>query len=242
MEANRMRLVQMRDGATRAVGLVDEPRLRLLDGASSILQLAQQAAAERLALARIVETKATGPAVDYDEVYEGRSAWKILPAIDHPAEPTRCLVSGTGLTHLGSAADRQRMHEAHESELTDSLKMFRLGLSGGKPETGTIGVAPEWFYKGTGATLRAHGEPLDVPGFAEDGGEEGEIAGVYVIDAAGAPRRIGMAIGNEFSDHVFEKRNYLNLAGSKLRTSSIGPELVVDPDFQSVAGTAAILR
>ena len=34
-----------------------------------------------------------------------------------------------------------------------------------------------------------------------------------------------MAQGNEFSDHRFEKKNYLNLAGSKLRTCSIGPEL-----------------
>ncbi len=43
-----------------------------------------------------------------------------------------------------------------------------------------------------------------------------------------------MAAGNEFSDHVFEKKNYLNLAASKLRTCAIGPELVVDPDFESV--------
>ncbi len=42
---------------------------------------------------------------------------------------------------------------------------------------GYIGTPPEWFYKGTGTILRAHGEPLDVPAYAEDGGEEGEIAG-----------------------------------------------------------------
>ena len=45
-----------------------------------------------------------------------------------------------------------------------------------------------------------------------------------------------MAIGNEFSDHDFEKKNYLNLAGSKLRTCSLGPELVIDPNFDSVPG------
>ena len=56
------------------------------------------------------------------------------------------------------------------------------------------------------------------------------------IDADGTPRRIGMAVGNEFSDHRFEKRNYLNLAGSKLRTCAIGPELVLDPAFDSVPG------
>jgi hypothetical protein len=81
-----------------------------------------------------------------------------------------------------------------------------------------------------------------VPAWAEDGGDEPEIAGIYFIDRQGRPRRIGMTQGNEFSDHVFEKRNYLNLAGSKLRTCSIGPELVLDPDFRRVEGRAAVRR
>ena len=60
--------------------------------------------------------------------------------------------------------------------------------------------------------------------------------------ANGRPCRVGMASGNEFSDHQFEKKNYLNLAGSKLRTCALGPELVVDPDFQSVPVTILIER
>ncbi len=51
-----------------------------------------------------------------------------------------------------------------------------------------------------------------------------------------------MAVGNEFSDHLFEKKNYLNLAGSKLRNCSLGPELVIDADFQSVEGRVSIER
>jgi hypothetical protein len=51
-----------------------------------------------------------------------------------------------------------------------------------------------------------------------------------------------MAGGNEFSDHSFEKKNYLNLAGSKLRTCALGPELVVDPQFSSVSVHAQIER
>jgi hypothetical protein len=51
-----------------------------------------------------------------------------------------------------------------------------------------------------------------------------------------------MAGGNEFSDHRFEKKNYLNLAGSKLRTCALGPELVVDPEFQSVPAAVSIER
>jgi hypothetical protein len=126
--------------------------------------------------------------------------------------------------------------------LTDSMKMFRWGLAGGRPKAGSIGSPPEWFYKGTGSILRAHGEALTVPSYAEDGGEEAEIAGIYVIDPQGQPRRIGMAIGNEFSDHCFEKQNYLNLASSKLRTCSIGPELVIDAGFESVNGEVIVER
>ena len=143
--------------------------------------------------------------------------WRLLPPIDCPDEPARCVISGTGLTHVGSARDRNAMHDK-STAVTDSMRMFQSGIEGGRPAPGQIGVAPEWFYKGTGAVLRAHGEPLIVPPYAEDGGEEAEIAGVYVIDAAGQPRRIGMAAGNEFSDHRYERRNYLHLAGSKLRT------------------------
>jgi hypothetical protein len=146
------------------------------------------------------------------------------------------------LTHLGSAKNRQAMHSASEAELNDSMKMFKWGVEGGKPAAGKIGVAPEWFYKGSGTILRAPNEPLEVPAFAEDGGEEAEIAGIYFIDPNGNPRRIGMAIGNEFSDHKFEKKNYLNLAGSKIRNCSLGPELVIDPRFDSVSGSVKIQR
>jgi hypothetical protein len=103
-------------------------------------------------------------------------------------------------------------------------------------------VAPEWFYKGDGSVLRGPFEALEIPGHAEDGGEEAEIAGVYVIDEEGNPCRIGMVVGNEFSDHKFEKKNYLNLAGSKLRTCSIGPELVIAPEFKDVRGEVRIER
>ena len=241
MTVTDVRLVQLARGSTRAVALVDEPHLVLLDGVTSVLQLAQDAIASGTPLKRYAPAKAGRTRLEYQPMYDGRGEWRLLTPIDHP-EPSRCLVSGTGLTHLGSAADRQQMHEATETELTDSMKMFRLGLAGGKPAPGAAGAAPEWFYKGPGTILRPHGAPLEVPPFAEDGGEEAEIAGIYVIDAGGAPRRIGMATGNEFSDHAFEKRNYLNLAGSKLRTCALGPELAIDPGFASVPGEVTIVR
>jgi hypothetical protein len=236
------RLIQLKHGNERRVALVDEPNVHFLSGCSTIHELAQTAIAEGKRLGELARSRAQKSAESYDAIYSGRSEWRLLPPIDHPSEPARCLVSGTGLTHVGSARGRQSMHEKPEAEMTDSMKMFRLGVEGGRPDAGSIGNAPEWFYKGTGDTLKAHGGPLDVPSYAEDGGEEAEIAGLYVICPDAQPYRIGFAVGNEFSDHQFEKKNYLYLAGSKLRTCSLGPELVLDSDFSSVPVTATILR
>ena len=235
------RLVQVRQGNTRRVARVEEPNLRLLTGVDSIFDLANSAIAADAPMRTLVDQRSSGDVVDYEAVYSRVSTWRLLVPIDHP-EPARCLVSGTGLTHLGSAADRNAMHGKSDVELTDSMRMFRSGLEGGRPPHGRCGIAPEWFYKGNGAGLRTTGEPLLVPGYAEDGGEEAEIAGVYVIGPDGTPYRIGMTAGNEFSDHKFEKTNYLNLAGSKLRTCAIGPELVIDPDFEFVSGRVRIER
>lgn len=237
-----MRLVQIQNAGNRRVALVEEPSLKLLSGIKTVYELAAAADAKGISISALVRESATGGSLNYDDIYQGKNDWKLLSPIDHPQEPARCLISGTGLTHLGSAKNRQAMHSASEAELNDSMKIFKWGVENGKPAPGKIGIAPEWFYKGNASMLRSHGALLDVPSYAEDGGEEAEIAGVYLVGANGLPRRIGMAIGNEFSDHKFEKRNYLNLAGSKLRTCALGPELVVDPDFQSIPGTVKIER
>lgn len=221
---------------------MEEPSLRLLDGCSSVYELANVAIATGSKLSHVARQRATGDFLEYEPIYCGRSEWRILSPIDHPAEPARCLLSGTGLTHLGSARNRQSMHTTTEEKLTDSMRMFRSGVEGGRPAPGCIGTPPEWFYKGTGTLLRGHNQPLEIPSYAQDGGEEAEVAGVYVIAPDGLPRRIGMAGGNEFSDHRFEKTNYLNLAGSKLRNCALGPELVVDPIFESVPVDVKIER
>jgi hypothetical protein len=235
------RLVQLQQGTARRVARVEEPNLRLVSGFESAYSLANAAIASREPLTLLVDRHCSDERLDYDSVYDGSSPWRLLVPIDHP-EPARCLVSGTGLTHLGSAASRNAMHGKNDAELTDSMRMFRAGLEGGRPPQGECGAAPEWFYKGTGSILRACGEPLLVPTYAEDGGEEAEIAGVYVVDPGGRPYRVGMTAGNEFSDHKFEKTNYLNLAASKLRNCAIGPELVIDPDFGFVSGHVTISR
>ncbi|HVF28495.1 MAG TPA: hypothetical protein VM943_09665, partial [Pyrinomonadaceae bacterium] len=235
------RLIQIQHGGLRKVGMIDEPKIRLLAEFASVHELANAAIECGTKLTSLVRQSLSDESLHYDDVYAGASEWRILPAADHPEEPARCIVTGTGLTHTAGAKNRDAMHAGSEG-LTDSIRMFRLGLEGGRPGEGKIGVAPEWFYKGCGTVLRAHGEPLVVPTFAEDGGEEPEVAGVYLIGPDAKPYRIGFTVGNEFSDHQFERHNYLNLAGSKLRNCAIGPELVIDHEFQSVPGTVAIER
>ncbi len=237
-----MRLVQIRNqNGERRVGVAENGTMQLLDGVDSVYALVQEAFSAGKRLAECVEARISRHTLSYDDIYGGRSDWRILPAVDHPDEPARCIVSGTGLTHVKSAQNRQAMHKSSDTP-TDSMKMYQWGVEGGHPPDGEIGVAPEWFHKGCGTALRSHGEPLVVPAHAEDGGEEPEIAAIYMIDPAGQPRRIGMAIGNEFSDHKFEKKNYLYLAGSKLMPCAVGPELVVDAQFQKVPGEVSIER
>ncbi len=92
-----------------------------------------------------------------------------------------------------------------EMQMTDSMRMFEWGLQNGRPAEGSIGIAPEWFYKGDGSIVRGPLDALEIPGYAEDGGEEAEVAAIYIIAEDGTPWRIGMTAGNEFSDHVFER-------------------------------------
>lgn len=158
----------------------------------------------------------------------------------HP-DPAHLFVTGTGLTHTGSADTRDAMHTEGD-DVTDSMKMFRMGLESGKPAPGQAGVQPEWFYKGTGEALVAPGAPLVSPDFALDGGEEPEIAGLYLIASDGQAVRLGFALGNEFSDHVTEKINYLYLAHSKLRQVSFGPEILIGDLPDDVRGTSRIRR
>ncbi len=156
---------------------------------SSVYELATSAIQSNRQLRELIEEQTSDEQLEYGEVYEGRSAWRLAPPIDHP-EPCRCHVMGTGLTHKGSAENRQSMHvgagshpegtrpgarsadallQAPRSPLpaqTDSMKMFQIGLEGGRPQPGCIGAAPEWFYKGTGMIVlrtmsRSTSRPMD---------------------------------------------------------------------------------
>ena len=234
-----MRLIQYRtETGNRAVGLLSDgaPPVRL-DGVTSLYDLAGLALRDGSALRDAASARA-GAAVDLEAIAgEGR----LLAPIDHP-DPAHLHLTGTGLTHLGSAEGRDRMHKAAAEGVTDSMRMFLMGVEGGKPEGDGPGVQPEWFYKGDGSCLVAPGGDLEAPVFALDGGEEPEIAGIYLIDADGQPRRLGFTLANEFSDHVTERGNYLWLAHSKLRPAALGAELLVGDLPEDLCGTSRILR
>ena len=130
-----MRLVQFKDGkgdVRVATVAEDGNSLIPLAGVAGTYGLAMEAANSGRSLADLVNERAKDDAVDYDRVVtEGR----LLAPIHHP-DPAHCFMTGTGLTHLGSASTRSSMHEktaGDEEQLTDSMKMFKWGLEGGKP-------------------------------------------------------------------------------------------------------------
>ncbi|MEY4778828.1 MAG: hypothetical protein RLZZ607_141 [Pseudomonadota bacterium] len=213
---------------------------RVVSGAGSVYDLALAAVAAGRGLAQEVALRGLGDVVDLAEA--ARDGRLLLP-VSHP-DPAHLHMTGTGLTHLGSAAARDAMHAklGQAETLTDSMKMFRMGLEGGRPTAGVVGAQPEWFYKGNGHAAVAPGAALLAPGFAEDGGEEPEVAGVYIAGPDGRVHRIGWALGNEFSDHVTERVNYLWLAHSKLRVASYGPEILVGDLPADIRGTSRIRR
>jgi hypothetical protein len=238
------RLLQFKNEAgERRVGLVggDEKSILPLKSIATVLELASRSIETGAALRDLVADLPKEEALGYSDLL---LSGHVLAPLDHP-EPSRFLITGTGLTHMGSATARNHMHlqthgpDAHES---DSMKIFRMGLAGGKPGKGEIGVQPEWFFKGVGTCVVPPEGQLELPGFALGGAEEAEIVGLYIVDRKGRPRRIGFTLGNDFSDHATEGQNYLYLAHSKLRDCSLGPELLLGELPSEIRGHTRIRR
>jgi hypothetical protein len=235
-----LRLVQLTEtDGTRIVASVDDAGHALrIEGAMSTYGLAQIAIEKGATLEAVVRPRTTTDAIDLQRALDEH---RVLTPIDHH-DSAHVFLTGTGLTHLGSAEGRDKMHKAAAGgTVTDSMRMFMMGVEGGKPASGA-GVQPEWFYKGDGSHLVAPGGALPSPAFALDGSEEPEIAGIYIIDSQGTPRRLGFCLANEFSDHVTERGNYLWLAHSKLRHAALGPELLTGELPQDVRGTSRVIR
>ena len=235
------RLLQHRraDGV-RAVIAADGDVAAFVPGVDSIRALALAAIAAGTGLQQAAAAAGKGAAVD---IAAELAAGRIIAPIDHE-DPAHMVLTGTGLTHLGSAEGRDKMHRAaaEATTQTDSMRMFLEGREGGKPAPGQTGQQPEWFYKGDGSQLVGPADALTMPAFAQDGGEEPELAGIYLIGPDGTPFRLGLCLANEFSDHVTERHNYLWLAHSKLRQAALGPELLVGEPPAHVEGKSRILR
>ena len=237
---NPLRLMQRRasDG-TRSVIADDGSSARIVHEVASTRELALRAIDAGIGLADMISRLGLGEEVDPSAEL---AAGYLLCPIDHE-DPAHLMMSGTGLTHLGSADARDRMHRTSaEEKQTDSMRIFLEGVQGGKPEDSQVGCQPEWFYKGDGSQLIGPGDPLIMPHFAQDGGEEPELAGIYLIGADGVPCRLGLCLANEFSDHVTERHNYLWLAHSKLRRAALGSELLVGRPPEHVEGMSRIWR
>lgn len=237
-----MRLVQFeRPDGSRAIAASRDDSATEIPGFASVRALALAAIAKGGTLSQMVEAAGAGAKIDVASLLaEGR----VLAPIDH-SDSAHMFVTGTGITHLGSANARNAMHKkiaGAGGDMSDSMKMYQLGIEGGKPGPGMTGAQPEWFYKGDGSCVVRPGAPLAMPDFALAGGEEAEIVGVYVIADDGTPWRIGFVLGNEFSDHVVEQQNYLYGAHSKLRVCSFGPEMLVGDLPVDTRGVSRVRR
>ncbi len=234
------RLLQVTIEGQSAVAASFDEGTFLVPRVATVYDLAWEAIGSGLSLADAVARRGRGEPIDPEEAL---ASGLVRAPVSHP-DPAHTIVSVTGLTHLGSAESRDRMHRdlADTEKLTDTMRMFKAGLAGGKPNAGQRGVQPEWLWKGNGHSIVAPEQPIPSPDFALDHGEEPEIVGVYLIGPDRLPYRLGITLGNEFSDHVTERENALDLSHSMLRPCALGPELLVGELPADIRGMSRIRR
>ena len=122
-----LRLLQHRaDNGARSVILADGAEAFFLNGVTTTRALATRAITAGTSLAQAAEAAGRGAAVD---IAAELAAGRLLAPIDHD-DAAHLQMTGTGLTHLGSAEGRNKMHAAATSgeKLTDSMRMFLEGL------------------------------------------------------------------------------------------------------------------
>ena len=151
-------------------------------------------------------------------------------------------IGGTGLTHSNRALIRKVMEEIPENKLSDSQKIYQLGIKEGKLKAGISTARPEWFFKGHLCNARTHGQTLDVPWYDLGGGEEAELVAVYYITPNSELYRIGFCLGNEFSDHILEKENHFYITQCKLRPFSLGAEIIIGDIPEKIQLDVVIFR
>ena len=93
-----LHLFQYVDGGERRVAATDDGDVRRVDGVGTTYELALEAIEGDVSIAEAVAGR-LGEAVDIRSL---EASGALLPAIDHP-DPAHLYLTGTGLTHLGSA-------------------------------------------------------------------------------------------------------------------------------------------
>src|SRR5688500_9583272 len=119
-----LRLIQVRaaDGQ-RCVAALDDSGViaRRVKGCSSTYELAQAALSTGATLGATVAARISEERFDMEALQASK---RLLAPIDHP-DSAHLYLTGTGLTHLGSAEGRDKMHKAAAGgTLTDSMRMF----------------------------------------------------------------------------------------------------------------------
>ncbi len=168
-----MQLIQYETvSGQRRVGVVDADRVSTIADTATVRELALAAIAAGHGLA--AEAEARGMADGLDSLSELLAAGRVLPPLDHE-DPAHCLITGTGLTHTGSADTRNAMHEAgqaksDEHKLTDSMKVFNWGLEGGRPAPGQAGRTTGMVLQGRRSYRRPARRRDSCPGFRQGSG------------------------------------------------------------------------
>src|SRR5690606_31557042 len=120
-------LIQYRDpaGDIRVGFVVDTERVEILTWQGNFYEMAKAAIAGQRKLVDLIKEYRTGTHLAYAQLEHEK---RLLPPVLHP-DPAHLLITGTGLTHLGSADTRAAMHAkfaTDEALLTDSMRMFRM--------------------------------------------------------------------------------------------------------------------
>ena len=100
-----LRLIQVRaaDGQRGVAAVDDNGVARKVRGFASTYELAQAALKSNVTLAATVAARIASGADERFDLAELQASNRLLAPIDH-ADPAHLYLTGTGLTHLGSAA------------------------------------------------------------------------------------------------------------------------------------------
>ncbi|EEY05522.1 conserved hypothetical protein [Brucella pinnipedialis M163/99/10] len=108
-----LRLVQFRDerGEAHVAACDDEGAAHVVGGVATTYELASAAISAGISLEEQVACSGKGEAVDIDAAL---ASGRVGLPVSH-ADSAHLIVTGTGLTHLGSADGRDKMHKAMQS-------------------------------------------------------------------------------------------------------------------------------